>query len=272
MSLRALVIACALLSMAAPARAQAVVAPQTTATPASAEVEFLPRFDFYVSMEHLRSEEPRYVWDANFGGDVDLVSFGRGRASFVANYQTILGNEYRPFDPNQGNYILEGSASMRVSALEVAGVFHHVSRHLSDRPKRQAVDWNMVGGRVRGGGRHNNLEYDARADLRGVIQHSFVDYRWELDSQASVRAALRPRVSLQAIGGWRVLGTDGTRARGTQYGYRGEGGVRLAGRGALLDLFVASEQRIDAYQLEFGTVRWVTVGFRISSLGQSRVP
>jgi hypothetical protein len=147
-----------------------------------------------------------------------------------------------------------------------------VSRHLSDRPKRNAVDWNMVGGRISGGGRHDRLEYEARADVRGVIQHTFVDYRWEVATEGVARVAVGPRVSLTATGAWRVLGVDDTRGRDTQHGFRGEGGVRLAGRSATLDLFLAAEQRIDPYQLEFSTIRWLTAGFRISSLGPPRVP
>ena len=257
------------LALAASVVSAAAQTPESSPEPT---VELLPRFDFHVSMEHLFSEEIRYVWDANFGGDIDLVSIGRTRATFVANYQTILGSEFRAFDPNQGNYILEGSLSVRAGAVEAAGVFHHVSRHLSDRPKRNAVDWNMVGGRIRGGGRHERFEYEARADLRGVIQHTFVDYRWELDSAVSTRLTLQPRVALMATGAWRMLGVDGTRGRDNQHGFRGEGGVRFAGRSAALELFLAAEQRVDPYQLEFSTVRWLTAGFRISSLGPPRVP
>jgi hypothetical protein len=255
----------------------AVVAGAQTAgpdpqAPSTSLVEFFPRFDFKVSMEHLFSEESRYVWDANWGGDIDLISVGPTRLTFFANYQTILGNEFRAFDPNQGNYTLEGSTSTRVGAIELAGVFHHVSRHLSDRPKRGAVDWNMVGGRIRGTGQHNRVWYDARADVRGVIQHTYVDYRWELDTEATTGVALSPRVGLVATGAWRMLGVDDTRGRDTQHGFRGEGGVRLKGRAAAVDFFVAAEQRVDAYQLEFSTVRWVTAGFRISSLNASRMP
>ena len=50
-----------------------------------------------------------FVWDTNFGGELDVVDYGTGRATFVANYQAILGDEFRHFDPNQGNYILSGS-------------------------------------------------------------------------------------------------------------------------------------------------------------------
>jgi hypothetical protein len=237
------------------------------------QVAFLPRFDFHVSLEHLFREEIRYVWDAHFGGDLDIVDYGVGRFTFVADYETVLGNEYRAFDPTQGNYILEGAASGRVGeGLEIAGVFHHVSRHLSDRPKRQAVDWNMVGARVRGHGRGNRVEWDGRADLRGVIQNSFVDYTWEFETVGLARVPIRPRVAVSARGAWRVVGVDGTRARGTQIGYRAEAGLHLAGDGAEVELFVAGEQRIDPYQLEFGSIRWMTAGFRISSPGPPRVP
>ncbi len=235
-------------------------------------VEFFPRFDFNVSLEHLVSEEIRYVWDANYGGDMDLVAVGRSRVTFVANYQAILGSEFRAFDPNQGNYTLEGAVSTRVWGMEVAGVFHHVSRHLSDRPKRFPVDWNMVGGRVSGARHRGRVDYTARADVRGVVQHTFVDYRWELDAEASARLAVRSRVAVMATGAWRILAVDASRGRETQRGYRGEGGVRLAVRDATLDLFVAFEQRIDPYQLELSTVRWATTGFRISSPRSSRVP
>jgi hypothetical protein len=130
----------------------------------------------------------------------------------------------------------------------------------------------MVGGRIRGAGRSGRVDYEARTDVRGVINHTFVDYRWELDAEASARLAVRPRVAMMATGAWRVLGVDDSRGRETQRGYRGEGGVRLDGRRATLDLFVAVEQRIDAYQLELATVRWLTAGFRISSLRPTRVP
>jgi hypothetical protein len=259
-------------AVAAGAASASAQTPQPVQANASTGVEFLPRFDFHVSLEHLVSDQIRYVWDADFGGDIDLVSFGRSRVTFVAVYETILGSEYRAFDPNQGNYTLEGSVSRRARTVEVAGVFHHVSRHLSDRPKRGPVDWNMVGGRVRGGGERGRLGYQARADLRGVIEHTFVDYRWELETEGAARVAMSPRVSVIGSGSWRVVGVDGSRSRDTQRGFRAEGGVRLAGRSAMLDLFVAGEQRIDPYQLELSTVRWLTLGFRISSLAAPRVP
>ena len=111
-----------------------------------------------------------------------------------------------------------------------------------------------------------------RADLRAVILHSFVDYRWEVDTDMAARVALRPSVAAIARGGVSVRGVDGSGNRGTQHGYRGEGGVRFEGRAAALDLFVAAERRIDPYQLELSTATWLTAGFRISGIGPSRVP
>lgn len=255
---------------AASGSAQTTPPPQPDAQPS--DVEFLPRFDFHVGMERLVSDETRFMWDANVGGDVDIVDYSGGRVTFVTNYQAILGNEFRAFDPNQGNYTIEVSASAREGAFELASVFHHVSRHLSDRPKRDPVDWNMVGARMQGSGLHGGTELRGHVDIRGVVQKSLVDYRWELEGDLAARVALRPRVAFVAAGGLRVLGVDGTRDRGTQYGYRGEGGVRVAGRGAALELFVAAERRIDPYQLEFSTATWATAGFRISSLAPLRVP
>ena len=54
------------------------------------------------------------VWDTNFGGEIDVIDYRTGRAIFAANYQAILGDEFRPFDPNQGNYIIGVGVTARV--------------------------------------------------------------------------------------------------------------------------------------------------------------
>ena len=247
---------------ASPAAAQPPLPPPP---PASPTIEFLPRYTFHLTAEHLSSRDPRLVWDTYFGGELDLVDYVAGRATFAANYQAILGEQFRRFDPNQGNYILSGSLSVRPRGLELAAVFHHESRHLSDRIKRQAVDWNMIGARISAARSRGRVQFQGRADVRGVVQKSLVDYRWELDTDARARVSVRPLAALFAGGGVRVLGVDGTRNRGTQRGFRGEAGVRLQGRGAAVELFVAGEQRIDPSPLEFSNDRWMTAGFRFLS-------
>ena len=240
-----------------------------SAVPASAQTAnaspFLSRFDFWVAMEHLSHDDPRFVWDAKWAAELDLVDYGSGRATFAAEYQTILGEEFRIFDPNQGNYMLEGSSSVRLGALEVAGVFHHVSRHLSDRPKGFPVDWNMIGGRLVASSERGRTRLFGRADARKVIQRTYVDYEWEVDTEGRAQVQTSPRVAIVALGAFRVLGVDGSRDRDTQYGVRGEGGVRLDGAAAALELFVAAERRIDPYQLQFSTTNWLSAGFRVTT-------
>ena len=228
-------------------------------------VEFLPRTAFHMTAEHLSGDDPRYVWDANFGGELDIVDYGAGRFTFEGNYQVVLGEEIRAFDPNQGNYILAGITSARLGATEVAGVLYHQSRHLADRPKQDAVDWNMIGGRVRRRFLYREATIDARADLRGVFMKSFVDYSWELDAGVRTDVKVRPGVGVLAGVGTRYLGVDGSLNRGNQTGYRLEGGVRLEGRAGAIELFLAAERRIDPFPLEVATARWMTAGFRLLS-------
>lgn len=249
-----------------PALAQST-APQD---PAPRRVEFMPRTLFHMTAEHLSGDDPRYVWDANFGGELDVVDYGYGRFTFEGNYQLVLGEEIRAFDPNQGNYILAGVTSVRVGATEIAGELYHQSRHLADRPKMDAVAWNMLGARVRRGFTRGAARIDTRASLRGVFMKAFVDYSWELDAGVRSDVQMRPGVGLIVSGDVRYLGVDGTQSRGNQAGYRVEGGVRLGGRGGAVELFVAAERRIDPYPIERGTADWVTAGFRLLSGSSGR--
>jgi hypothetical protein len=123
----------------------------------------------------------------------------------------------------------------------------------------------MIGGRVLTSLERGRTQLRVRADVRTVIQHTYVDYEWELDTEAAARVRVRPRVAMVALGQLRVLGVNESRGRGTQYGARGEGGVRLDGSAAALELFVAAERRIDPYQLEFSTATWFSAGFRLTS-------
>jgi hypothetical protein len=248
-----------------------VVVLAACAVPAAAQnrgpaVSFLPRSEFHMTAEHLSGiDDERFRWDANFGGELDLVDYTRGRLIFLANYQAILGKEFQAFDPNQGNYLLQGALTARLKQIEAAVVFHHLSRHLGDREKTQPVDWNELGGRVNRVFLVNGAFVEAQGDLRWVIQHSFVDYDWELDTHVRVDRVLRPQTGVFAAGGFRHVGVDGTAGRGDQNGFRGEGGFRFEGNGGAVELFISGERRIDPYPLEFGTATWMTAGFRLMS-------
>lgn len=259
--LRAAVVAAGL-GLSAPAAAQTGVPLPPLPVPATTYT-FLPRMAFHLTGEHVSGDDERFVWNANFGGELDILGYPGGRATFLANYEVMLGEELKAFDPNQGNYQLAGSASYWVHSVELAGVFHHESRHLSDRLKTFAVDWNMVGVRAQTSLVHGKSTTVGRADFRRVIQSSLVDYQWELDARVRNVLDLRPHVSVVSSFSFDLMGVDGTRDRGTQVGARGEGGVRFQGEDAALELYLGVERQIDPHQFEFSTATWFIAGFRV---------
>src|SRR5205823_6086428 len=119
LSWRAALAACLCLTFVARAHAQR---PLPTVTPPSASPDFLPHANFHLAADGLQIDDPRFTWDTHFGGDVDVVDYVVGRVNGLADYEAILGNEFRLFDPNQGNYTLEFSASARVRQTEIAAV------------------------------------------------------------------------------------------------------------------------------------------------------
>jgi hypothetical protein len=123
----------------------------------------------------------------------------------------------------------------------------------------------MLGVRLRAARPLGRARVEARADLRGSIKKSSVDYDWEFDTRLDSVLPVRPGVGV--VGGFmlRILGVDGTEGRGTQTGFRAEGGVRLEGRAGAMVLFVAGERRVDPELLEFGTRTWAAAGFRLLS-------
>ena len=210
------------------------------------------------------SDDERYVWDAEYAGEADVVDYSAGRVTLFATYHMVLGEQLQLFDPNQGNYILGGLASARLGGTEAALVFYHQSRHMSDRLRPFAVAWNMVGARVTHPFVAGRGSFAPTVDIRRATQQSFVDYRWEIDAYLRTRHHVRGRLSVISEANVRRLGVDGHHNRGAQTGARGEAGVRLEGRRAALELFVAAERRIDPYPLETGIANWVSAGFRLT--------
>ena len=254
------------LLFAAPAAAQV---PQPVFVPAPAAPEFLSRYDFHMTVHQLYgSDDPaeRFSWDSHFGGSFDLIDYVFGRASVNVDYEAVLGHELRPFDPNQANYSLEASLSGRVRDTEIVAVFHHVSRHLSDRPKHYAIAWNAWGGRLLRRVTVGDVTIDGALDVGRVVQHSFVDYTWIGDLDVMIRRPVSPRVGVFAHGSGQMFAVDGTIPnRGTQIGALLEAGVRLAGRGGALEAFAGFERRVDAYPLDRVPQNWVLAGFRLLS-------
>jgi hypothetical protein len=277
----ALLAACLSVLVALPAAAQQIQQP--IVAPAPAAPEFLPRYDFHMSVDRLmRSQTPRqaaldqrFSWDSHFGGSFDLVDYVVGRAAVIVDYEAVMGSEYRPFDPNQGNYTLEASVSGRVSdRTEIAAIFHHVSRHISDRPKSFAVAWNELGARLLHRRTFGTATLDLDLEGGRVTQHSYVDYTWIGELNVLVRRPINQHVGLFGHGigqgflvdpggvpAWTVFRAD----RGAQAGSRIEAGVRLNGRGGAAEIYVGYEKRADADPLDRQPQRWALLGFRLLS-------
>lgn len=275
--IRTLWLMAVLAAVASTAAAQSIqLAPlENTQAPADSqegEVVWLPNYHFHLNMAHLSSDDPRYVWDANYGGEFGIVAVGRTQLTFVANYQAGLGDEFHPFDPNQGNYTLDGVLSTRVKGFYVAGVFHHLSRHLADRAKRPPVDWNMFGGRVGATFKQNDTDIDARLDLFGTILKTNVDYNWEMHAGVRAHHRIYGTLGVMGAGTLRVVGTNGLANRGNQTGGRGEGGLRVSGKAATVELYLAIERVIDPYPTPLfnnigyaNTATFFSVGMRLLS-------
>jgi hypothetical protein len=251
---------------AAPANAQPP-GPQPIDKPATAP-EFFPRYNFQLAANSLSGGDPRFTWGAHFGGAADLVDYVKGRVSVVADYEAVMGSEYRAFDPNQSIYILETSASGWAGDNEIAGVFHHVSRHISDRPKRYAIAWNVLGARLM---RKVDLGGDTsvavRAGVGRIVQHADVDYRWNADIDVTARHSVNPHTSLFAHASGELFTVDPL-IRGrtdTERGGRFEAGVRLSGGGGALELFAGVERRLDADPHDYLPLTWAIAGFRMVS-------
>jgi hypothetical protein len=255
--------AAALLALVSPLEAQPV---SLTPGPPSGATGLIPRYRFHLAAEALASDDPRFDWDADFGGDLDLVDYGVGRVTALANYEVLLGEQLQQFDPNQGNYALDLSASYRWRTAEFAAVFHHISRHLSDRPKPFPIDWNMAGLRVSYDATlpETHLQLDGRA--LWTVSKSYVDYAGEVGFTVALRRDLTPRLSLVANTEAYVLRVEGgTSGRGAQNGGRIEGGLRIAGAKGVVEFIGGYERRVDADPFEALPVSWGFVGFRLLS-------
>lgn len=252
----------ALVALTTPCGRAQTPEPETPAPSA----EFLAHDDFHISLAALSTEDERFSWDTHVGGDLDVVDYVRGRVNVFADYEAVLGSEFRAFDPNQGNYTLETSASTRVGDTELAGLFHHVSRHLSDRPKRFAIDWNVVGARVPRRFSVGPWTVAGHAGAARVIAEHYVDYAWTADADAQVSRAINQMVGVFATGTGEIFGVDRSIAgRSRQSGGRIEAGVRLNGAAGAIELFGGVEQRVDAYPLDRVPQHWFLAGFRLVS-------
>ncbi|HMF98401.1 MAG TPA: hypothetical protein VKE96_29075 [Vicinamibacterales bacterium] len=265
----AAVAACLTLFLSTRAAAQ----PQPLYVPPPSGVEFLSRLDFHLSVDSLsppkdtpaEQADERFSWDGHVGASFDVVDLVTVRGGVTVDYEAVAGSEYRPFDVNQGNYALEAFVIGRIRQTEVGAMLHHVSRHLSDRPKRDAVAWNELGFRVL----HHFDAPAATVDVDGeggyAVAHAFVDYTWLGELNVFVRHAVTPRIGVFGRGRLQLFGVnEAVAGRGTQTGARIEGGARLGARGGVVELYLGYEHRVDAYPVDREPQHWALAGVRLA--------
>jgi len=238
------------------------------AAQAQAETSFLP--SGFVRLEGARyvASDDDQVWSTWVGAGVDLLKAGQVTFEFTADLETIIGSELRTFDPNQANYHLAGAMRVAVLGDEVIPFFHHVSRHEVDRPKMQAVDWNIIGIR----GRMNFA--GGRAWVVAGVGHTLGDtpvgYGWEL----TLRGEAEPVRPLYAAADVRYVDAEPVDflPRGSFTDVSLEGGVRWHRGLHAIDLFAAFERRNDVFVQAPGVRDRMLLGFRIGPVGRTRAP
>ena len=250
-----------------PSRAQAQTSSAaSTARQTSATVGFLTHYNFHLNALRLVSRDEEFVWDTDFGGDLDLVDLRHFRANLLFNFEGIIGEQLRAIDPNQGNYTLDASVWWRtgVPNSELGVTFHHVSRHLSDREKEFAIAWNMLGFQYTTSLRIRSWDVDIGYRVLKTVQRAFVDYTAEIGASIQTRRTVHPRASLILGTELTLVGVDQTeRGRDHQFGGRVEIGLRFRGGDGAGELFVARERRIDAEPFDLAPTTFTMLGFRL---------
>jgi hypothetical protein len=230
---------------------------------AAADVELLP--DVAVRLEAARyvPDERDFHFTGWMGAGAGLVHAGSTTLYFDGDIETILGWERRPFEATQVNYHLEPGLRWPLGRCTGSVFFHHVSRHLVDRDKPEAVDWNVLGVRVNG-------PADGPVRFRASVGHttlaSVVGYRWELTGGVSADLG----APLYVSGDIRYVTVDPDPAfpRGNFADVRaGVGGRWPSGRAALV-LYAAFERRNDVLLLVPLVKDRLLLGFRILYAGR----
>ena len=257
----------AVLAAAPAARAQA----PRVITPAPEHWGLFTNYNVHIGIETVSGDDPRFQFDTDAGGDLDIWDYVRGRVNTAFNYEAILGEEYQAFDPNQGNYSIEISSSLRFGTTEVAGVYHHTSRHLGDRPKRFGIAWNLLGVQVAHARTRSRDDWQLRLRAAKTTANFYVDYDAEVTADARYRRVVTPHVGV--VGRASVVARTIDRrlsSRGTQHGGRLEAAIRFTGRGAGVEFYTGAEQRLEADAIDAVPKRWAFLGFRVESLDRGR--
>jgi hypothetical protein len=225
---------------------------------------FITRSALAVSFAGLVSGDPRFTWSARIAGDVDIVSYPRGRLNFWGEYEGVLGSERRELDLNHENYQVEMSTSRFVGEIELALFLHHQSRHVVDRESDRVVAWNDAGIRAMTTLEGAGASWRTGLEFSPMLQHTFVDYAWHSRLVVEVDRPLAARTRLVGGATLQLMGIDdGRSSRDRQCGARFRAGILIEGRRGDVELYAAYERRIDGFPLERTRKRFFEFGFTL---------
>ncbi|HEY2941829.1 MAG TPA: hypothetical protein VGN09_05290 [Vicinamibacteria bacterium] len=250
--------------------AAAVLVAVMAGATARAETVLLPDVSVHLLAAHYAPVDTDFRWVGWIGAGAGLVAVGGVTAYFTADVETIIGNTRRTFDANQANYHLEAGLRRRLGERhEAAIVFHHVSRHLVDRVKVEAVDWNVLGVRV-AGRRAGRVPLAYAAGLGHTTLASLVGYRWEATGHLDAALVPGERAEAYVAGDARFVTVERSDAfpRGNFLDRAAEGGVRWRRGGRRLEVFAAGQRRHDVFVQHPGAWSRALFGFRIAYTGR----
>jgi hypothetical protein len=235
------------------------------------DVEVFPAVTVHLEAARYAPSEPGLRWTTWIGAGATALRVGSWRFYGTADLETILGDELRTFDANQANYHLELGASAGLGRLTLTPFFHHVSRHLVDREKDQAADWNVLGLRLSGGSLLGSVPVRFRASLGRTTQASLPAYRWELIGAVEGDLIRWSAGAGYARGSFRhvTVDEDSEIPRGNFTDLTAEGGVRWTFGPRAVEVFAAFERRNDVF-LDAPSVRdRALLGFRLLLAGSA---
>ena len=229
-------------------------------------VRFLPYVGPSIEAARYLPADEDFAWVGWIGAQVDIAEKGRWSLYFTPQMETILGHRVRSFEAVQANYSLEIGASRVHGRGRISPFFHHVSRHVQDRDKEQAVDWNFLGVKY-------NAPWPERWNRRGAWAGSFavatlssgVNYNWEARVGGDADLTPNSKRSAFVLADLRRIGASVSPGfpRGGFTDARLEVGLRRWTDTSQSALFLAYERRNDALIPEALVTNRALLGFRI---------
>jgi hypothetical protein len=238
------------------------------ATRTNAESALLPDLWAHLQAARYAPGDVDLRHEAWIGAGADVVRFEGTTAYFTSALETILGNTLRAFEARQANYHLEVGARRSFGDHEVGVFFHHVSRHEQDRPKPEAVDWNLLGLRA-STPLPKEFFFPTRItfSIARATRTSFVEYQWEATGRVESDVLTRRWGQAYLDWGGRLVTSERTLVypRSGFLDFQAEAGVRFQREERMLELFVAFDHRNDVLITQPLTKSRALFGFRIGA-------